>query len=281
MIRAAASQPTWEGSLRDLAAIIATLRQARAFGRLTLRNTARLGVAHLYVQRGVLVHAVSTRGDTRSTLEDLRLWAKAMVRFERGVTAGDAGRNSGDYDHVLDEVIAHLQSRGVVDRAREPSVPVSRVIESHLVTAPAANAGQLIAPFEWKLLVEGTRRISLAVAHLVGPGEAMSALRDILDDCIAGFPSLAGLHIVTGGYVQVADGERLDRVPRVELLEGFAALFAICQHFCAPIIGDEDAHRLMLQSLGDLAPHLAGLGIFPITTSALPHSQTSDKPYRG
>ncbi len=282
MVRAAASQPNWNGSLRDLSAIITTIRHARAFGRLTLRNTVRLGVAHLYFQHGNLVHAVSTRGDTRTTLDDLRLWATATVRFERGMSAGNPRMNGSDeYEQVLDDVIAHLQLRGVVDRSREQAAPRSRVVESHLIATPASNAEPLIAPFEWKLLVEGTQRISLAVAHLVGPQEAINVLRDILDDCIAGFPALSGLHIAPGGYVQETDGAQLDRVPRAELLEGFAALFATCQHFCAPIIGDDDAQKIMLQALGNLAPHLIRLGVFPIADQTLSRRQSDHEIYRG
>lgn len=282
MVRATAFQPTWNGTLRDLSAIITTIRQAGAFGRLTLRSAARLGVVHLYFHHGSLVHAVSTRGDTRPTLDDLRLWATATVRFERGVAAGDpAFTGSNENEQLLDDVIAHLQVRGVVERPRERFLSGTRVIESHLVSTPESNAEPLIAPFEWKLLVEGMRRISLAVAHLVGPREAMSVLRDILDDCIAGFPSLAGLQIAPGGFIHVTDGSQLERVPRFELLEGFAALFTTCQHFCAPIIGDDDAHALMLQALSNLTPHLMSLGVLPTASHLSPHGKTGRDPYSG
>ena len=58
-------------------------------------------------------------------------------------------------------------------------------------------------------------------------------------------------------------------MPRGELLEGFGALFSICQYFCAPIVGEADAHKLIIQSLGDVGPALVSLGAFQIDRSLL------------
>ncbi|MEO6893311.1 MAG: hypothetical protein ABI456_25995, partial [Ktedonobacteraceae bacterium] len=67
-----------------------------------------------------------------------------------------------------------------------------------------------------------------------------------------------------GGYLHVKDNSQLDRLPRAALLEGFAALIATCQYFCSPIIGELEAHRLVIQALGDLGPTLISLGVFRI-----------------
>jgi hypothetical protein len=127
----------------------------------------------------------------------------------------------------------------------------------------------LITPQEWRVLVEGTRRVSLAVAHLVGPQEALTVLRDILEDCAAAFPAFSSLQIASSGYLSVVDTSQLDRMPRNEVLEGFAALIATCQYFCAPIIGDQDAHKLMIQALSDVGPALVNLGVFSIDYALL------------
>lgn len=262
------SGPQWQGSLRDLANIVNTIRRSQAFGRLTIRNTIRLGLAHLYFRDGRLVHMVGNRGDARATLDDLRGWTRAIVRFERGIPIGNECV-SNEYEQPFEALLIQLQRRGVVMVPQPPtptpaSVPESpRIVDSHLVATPQAK--QLITPWEWRVLIEGTRRVSMAVAHLVGPQEAMTVLRDILDDCSAAFPAFSGLQIASSGYLQVSDISQLNRVPRAEILEGFAALIAICQYFCSPIIGEEEAHKLIIQALGDVGPTLVSLRVFQIS----------------
>jgi hypothetical protein len=256
---------SWQGTLRDLAQILAAIRRAHAFGRLTLRNEEALSVAHLYFYSGKLVHIISNRGNAAATLNDLQKWTRATVRFVRGTPPNDR-TVSDEQEQTLDTLIVDWQRRGIVGIPRVP-----RVVDGGVVASRGAD--QLIAPQEWRVLVEGTRRISLAVAHLVGPIEALSVLRDVLDDCTAGFPAFASLQIAPSGYLQVTDTARFDRVPRGEMLDGFAALFSICQYFCAPIIGDSDAHKLMIQALGDVGPALVNLGVFHIDRALLAGKQ--------
>ncbi|HEV2656830.1 MAG TPA: hypothetical protein VGT82_17820, partial [Ktedonobacteraceae bacterium] len=162
----------------------------------------------------------------------------------------------------LDDVLVNLHERGFVTLPYPP-----RVIDSNIV--PLRDNRQLLAPWEWQVLVEGMRRVSLAVAHLVGPGEALTVLRDILDDCSSAFPAFASLQIASSGYLQIVDRSHLDRMSREGLLEGFTALIATCQYFCSPIIGDKDAHRLIIQALQDVGPTLISLGVFQIDTRLL------------
>ena len=253
--------PSWQGTLRDLARIVSIIRRSRAFGRLTVRNEERLGVAHFYFQAGKLIHIISNRGDANATLQDVLTWTRATVRFVRGMPP-TGGAITEEQQHNFDNFIQLLQRRGIT-----ATPPSPRIVEGAVVSTGAIE--QLITPQEWRVLVEGTRRVSLAVAHLIGPLEAMKVLRDILDDCSAAFPAFTSLQIAPTGYLQVTDTTRFDRMPRGELLEGFAALFSICQYFCAPIIGEADAHRLIIRSLGDVGPALVSLGAFKIDRALL------------
>lgn len=253
--------PSWQGTLRDLANIVTIIRRSRAFGRLTLRNEERLGVAHFYFHAGRLVHIISNRGDADATLRDVLTWTRATVRFVRGMPPTGSAI-SEEQEHHFDDFIQLLQKRGI---ATAPPVP--RIVEGAVVATGTTE--QLITPQEWRVLVEGTRRVSMAVAHLIGPVEAMKVLRDILDDCSAAFPAFTSLQIAPTGYLHVSDTTQFDRMPRGELLEGFSALFSICQYFCAPIIGEAEAHRLIIQSLGSIGPSLVSLGAFKIDRSLL------------
>ena len=258
--------PSWRGSLRELAYIIYHIRRSKAFGRLSLRNSERLSVAHLYFRAGRLVQIVGNRGDNHAILLELKEWNYAVAQFDHGV-APNTFELGEVYERLLDEVVLTLRKRGLVSMTESP-----HVIESQLTRTPEVK--QLITPWEWRVLIEGTRRVSFAVSHLVGPREAFSVLHDILDDCSSTFPAFASLKIATSGYLEVTDGSQLDRMPREDLLEGFAALFAICQYFCVPIIGEQNAHRLLVQALRDVGPALVSLGVFHLDTRLLASRDT-------
>lgn len=251
----------WQGSLWDLTRIVITIRRSHAFGRLTLRNSDRMGVAHLYFHGGRLAHIVGSSGNAEATLQDMLGWTHAALRFERGATASGT-TITGEQDLAFDRLLLHFQEMGLTARVTMP-----RVVEGDVVSKTQAE--QLLAPQEWRLLIESTRRISLTVARLIGPREALKVLRDILDDCSAAFPAFATLHIASSGYLQVPDTSQLDHMPRQELLEGFNALIATCQYFCAPIVGEVDAHKLIIQAMGDLCPSLISLGVFQINNRLL------------
>ena len=270
MYRASALGTAWQGSWRDLANVILRIRRLRMFGRLSLRNTERLSVAHLYFRGGRLVHVVGNRGDTRAILLELKEWPRGSVRFDRGDTT-TMPITSIEYEQVLDEVLFHLQRRGIIAVPPEqqasptqayPITEPQHVIESNLVATTEIK--QLITPWEWQILTEGTRRVSLAVAHLVGPKEALSVLRDILDDCASAFPAFSCIEIAPSGYLHVINSSQLERMPRIDLLEGFTALFATCEYFCSPIIGEKEAHDLLIQALRDIGPVLVQLGVFQL-----------------
>jgi len=252
---------SWQGSLSDLAHVVKQIKHARAFGRLSLRNSERFSIAHFYFRAGKLVHVVGNRGDCRAILSELQAWRRGVIRFERGVTTVDVTLNE-EHEQLLTDTLMYLQSRGVV------MIPTTlQIVESHVVVSPEAK--QLVAPGEWRVLVEATRRVSLAVAHLVGPREALKVLRDILDDCSSAFPAFTCLKIAPSGYLQVTDRTQLDHMSREEVLEGFTALIATCQYFCSPIIGEREAHRLIIHALQDICPTLVNMGIFRVDASLL------------
>lgn len=255
------SHAPWQGSLWDLTRIVTTIRRSRAFGRLTLRNSERVGVAHLYFHGGKLVHVVGSSGDAEATLRDLKGWTRAVIRFERGATSTNAAIND-ELEHIFDALLLHLQQIGLV-----ASITAPRVVEGDVVSKTPGE--QLLTPQEWRILIEGTRRVSLAVAHLIGPREALRVLRDILDDCSEAFPAFSTLQIASSGHLQIANTSQLDRMPRKELLEGFSALITTCQYFCVPMIGEVEAHKLMIQGLGDICTAMISLGVFQVNNVLL------------
>jgi hypothetical protein len=276
--------PSWQGSLSDLANIIQYIKRSKAFGRLSLRNLEHIGIAHLYYRAGKLVQIVGNRGDARTILLDLKNWKNASVRFERSKFIAEVSLNR-EHEELLEDVLAYLYRQGLIMAPQHQPSAISQVIqqsnrpytqqtqqmrsiiESDL--AASSEPKQLITPLEWRLLIESTRRVSLAVTHLVGPYEALKVLQDILDDCSASFPAFVFLTLSPNGYLQVVEQSHLDHLSRDELIEGFTALLAICQHFCTSIIGEKDAHLLILQALKELALPLATMGVFRINNRLL------------
>ena len=243
------------------------IRRARAFGRLTLRNSDKVGVVHLYFRGGDLAHIVGSSGDAEAALRDLQRWTHATVRFERGSISTQTTLSATQVE-TFDELLLHFQRLGLV---APPQMP--RVVEGGVISITQGEP--LLTQSEWRVLIEGTRRVSLAVAHLIGPREALKVLRDILDDCSAAFPAFATLQIASTGYLQVTNTAQLDRIPRKELLEGFSALIATCQYFCVPIIGEVEAHKLIIQGLGDICTSMIALGVFQVNNTLLASYKSS------
>lgn len=247
---------SWQGSLYDLANIVQQVRRMRTFGRLTLRNTERFSIAHLYFRAGKLAQVVGNRGDACIILNELCEWTHAFLHFDRGITMEDEIL-AREYEQVLDEVLVYLHQQGFVAL---PQLP--KIIDSNVVAVDEGR--QLIAPWEWQVLIEGTRRVSLAIAHLVGPEKGLRVLRDILADCASAFPAFASLQIAPDGYLQVVDRSFLDYMSREDLLAGFAALITTCQYICSPIIGEKEAHRFMMRALQEIGPVLVNMDVFQV-----------------
>ncbi len=264
------SQSSWQGSLRDLTRIVTSIRHIHAFGRLTLRNTDRISIAHVYFHNGKLAHIVGSSGEAEATLRDLHNWTHAVIRFERGATATGLTLTD-EQESSFDILLLHFQKLGLVEAPTTPRMVeapgMPRVVEGEVVSMTAGE--QLLTPHEWQILIESTRRVSLAVAHVVGARQAPRALRTILDDCSETFPAVATLQVVASGHMQITESSHLDRMPRTELLAGFHALFVTCQRFCSFLVGERDAHRLIIQALGDLCLTLVGMGVFQINNGLL------------
>lgn len=260
------SHSSWQGSLWDLARIVTTIRRSRAFGRLTLRNSDRFGVAHLYFHGGKLAHIVGSSGEAEATLQDLQHWTHAQVRFERGSPITGAAPNPAQ-EQSFDAFLLHFQELGLVAAPAKP-----QVVEGDVVSKTPGE--RLLTPQEWRILTEGTRRISMAVARLLGPRETPKTLHTILGKCATAFPAFTAVQIAGSGHLQITDTSQLDRMPRKKLLEGFSTLFTICQRACAPLIGEADAHRLIILALGDLSTALISLGVFQVDNVLLASCKT-------
>lgn len=62
------------------------IRDHLSSGRLSIRNSERVGLVHLYFKEARLVHVAGDKRDTEAILRDLLSWSKGQVRFDPMVT---------------------------------------------------------------------------------------------------------------------------------------------------------------------------------------------------
>src|SRR5262245_11371969 len=98
----------WQGSLVDLATMVQQVRQIHAFGRLSLRSSARFSIVHLYFRAGTLTHAAGNRGDVQTILADIREWRQGVIRFDRGIITSEVTLNN-EHEQLFLETLLHLQ----------------------------------------------------------------------------------------------------------------------------------------------------------------------------
>jgi len=104
--------------LRNLGVIVARIRATSGAGRLALRNSARMGMLHLYFERGQLVHLEGTRATIDDALIDLAGWTEGLLRFDSGVLPERQTVTPGQEDFFYRTLLL-LQQNGVLDPVRQ------------------------------------------------------------------------------------------------------------------------------------------------------------------
>lgn len=100
--------------LRNLALLIASIRSTGATGRLALRNTLRVGMLHLYFERGQLVRLEGGRASIDDAIVDLAAWTAGQIRFDSGVRSERQTITPGQQD-FFERTLLFLQQQGVVE----------------------------------------------------------------------------------------------------------------------------------------------------------------------
>lgn len=105
--------------LRNLGMMIARIRATGGTGRLALRNTVRVGMLHLYFERGQLVHLEGSRASIDDALIDLAGWSDGVIRFDVGVLPERQTVTPAQQD-FFHRTLLMLQQRDVVDGVSTP-----------------------------------------------------------------------------------------------------------------------------------------------------------------
>src|SRR6185437_6594592 len=108
--------------LQNLGMMVARIRATGGTGRLALRNTARMGMLHLYFERGQFVHLAGSRGNTDEALIDLAGWSSGVIRFDVGVLT-ERQTVTPAQQEFFHRTILMMQQRGVVGAAPRADSP--------------------------------------------------------------------------------------------------------------------------------------------------------------
>ncbi len=104
---------------RNLALAIARIRATNATGRLALRNTVRIGMLHLYFERGQLVHIEGSRPTADDAIVDLAGWTAGQIRFDNDVRSERHTITAGQ-QNFFERTLLLLQQQGVIETPPPP-----------------------------------------------------------------------------------------------------------------------------------------------------------------
>ncbi len=109
-VRMHSSRP---GFLAEVTLILLLIRDTRASGRLSMRNSERFGIAHLYFKEARLIHVTGDKRDAEATLTDLLSCSKGSARFDSG-TLVTFESLTWQQANIFGRWLAFLEMRGIM-----------------------------------------------------------------------------------------------------------------------------------------------------------------------
>jgi hypothetical protein len=161
-----ASRP---GYLAEVTLALLQIRDTRAYGRLSIRNGERFGLAHLYFKEACLVHVTGDKRDGEIVLNDLLTWSKGAVRFDPACLVNYKSL-TWQQAQLFTRWLAFLEMRGVMQ-----GIPRSRLegfvrsLTEHLPAEPITFPQQIAfyEEHEEEVRTRQWQRLGDDVRHLV------------------------------------------------------------------------------------------------------------------
>lgn len=257
--------------LRNLALIITSIRSTGATGRLALRNTVRVGMLHLYFDRGQLVHLEGGRASIDDAIVDLAGWTAGQIRFDSGVRSERQTITLKQKD-FFERTLLFLQQQNVIQRIANttPSSPERQPERQRPGSLPAAlplppvltaKAEVLVTSRQWGLLVEVVRAMLEQVGQLFGQRQVQNILQHVLIEQSRQSEVLGLLQVDRQGRLREArQGEMLTQ-PVQDVAGGFVLLISDFERRCAALLGEDRARQMIAQALSPYGDALAEIGI--------------------
>lgn len=156
------------GFLAEVTLTLLLMRDMRASGRLSLRNSEQLGIAHLYFKEARLIHVTGDKRDAEAILTDLLSWSKGSARFDRG-TLVTFESLTWQQANIFGRWLAFLEMRGIMQGiAQERLEGLARSLVSRLPVEPIALPREVeyreeyeteARARQWQRINEGARQL--------------------------------------------------------------------------------------------------------------------------
>jgi hypothetical protein len=282
--------------LSALPVVVKAIRVQGLPARLVLRNSARVGLVHLYFAGGVLVHVEGHRGPGAESLADVATWESGVIRSD-ALPEPPAALPGEQLEATLTTVLHRLEVRGITPRSEPPRPLLPRVVAtmpprpqlggqrstyafSHVSTpsgvpglpplpspddtvimpSPAASPHALTDP-QWQLL-------SLAVHEVVERATRdmpRTVAEGVLAQTLAALATqrrfLTQLEVDTTGWLRERNETAVVAFDASEVVEAVAALLAEFERRCAVIVGAARARQILVEGCLPFRVPLAQIGL--------------------
>jgi len=167
-------QPSRPSYLAEVTLALISVWQNRASGRLSIRNSERFGLAHLYFREAILVHIAGDKGEGEAVLNNLLLWSKGTLRFDAAMRVKYESV-TWQQAEIFTRWLSFLEMRGGMhDIPRTQIAGLTQHMAARLPKQPI-ELPEVVTRYEefeeealtrqWQLLGDGVDRMNQLIGH--------------------------------------------------------------------------------------------------------------------
>jgi hypothetical protein len=146
--------------------------------------------------------------------------------------------------------------------ASNPPRPAHELF-SDMQTIPiaSANPSDYLADSQWQLLALVVRQVVDQAGAVLGKETVDGLIRQSLAYGAVKRPPLRILEMDASGWLSPLPGQHISSFPLADVADAVAMLLTSFENRCASLIGEEDAHRLIVNAARPFSASLAQLGL--------------------
>jgi hypothetical protein len=143
-----------------------------------------------------------------------------------------------------------------------PELPPNELF-SDMQTIPiaSANPSDYLGDSQWQLLALVVRQVVDQAGTILGKDTVDGLIRQSLAYGAVKQPPLRILELDATGWLTPVPGQRISTYPLADVADAIATLLTSFENRCATLIGEEDAHRLIVNAARPFSASLAQLGL--------------------